>query len=88
MITAIFVVFLLLILDAGDPGAALVQGATALGVATSAMETEGLAIAGLVEEAAVEVAEEAAVPANTIISTDSNMNPLWGGSSPQCCEAS
>ena len=55
------------------PGAALVQGTVALSAATSAVETEGLAITVLVEEAAVEVD---VVPANTISPTGSNMKPL------------
>ena len=64
------------------PGAALVQGAVALDVTTSAMETEGLANVGLVDEVTVEVMEEAVVPANTISPTGSNMKPLGGGVKP------
>ena len=59
-------------------GAALVQGAAVLGMATLAMETEGVAITGLVEEAAAVVVEEAVMPADTIHQSGSNTKPLWG----------
>ena len=76
-ITATTTYWLLIPKNTG-PGAALVQGAVALGVETSAMKTEGHAIMGLLEEAAVELVEEAVVPTNTISPTGSNMKPLWG----------
>ena len=66
--------FLLLILDAGDPGAALVQGATALGVATLSVETEGLVTTVQVGEAAVEVVVAVAQISQIV----SNMKPPLG----------
>ena len=47
-------------------------------MATLAMETEGVAITGLVEEAAAVVVEEAVMPADTIHQSGSNTKPLWG----------
>ena len=76
LITTTFVVSLLLNLDVG-PGTALVQNAAALGVATSAVETEGLVTTVLVEEAAAAAVVDVVAPI-TISQIVSNMKPLLG----------
>ena len=75
--TATATSWLLIPKDVGS-GVALVQGAVALGVTTLAVETEGMAITGLLKEATIEVMEEAMMPTNTVRPTGSNMKPLWG----------